>query len=171
MDTSSLYQSKLTTPDQAVASIPSGSKLSIGMAMAEPPALLKALADRAEDGKIENVRLYYFEATSIAGKTVLRYELNDRLIPYCMFITAAERALIKRGLEDGGHKVINYVPNNFHQTPRLLIYDIGIDTFVCTVSPMDRHGYFSFGTGNDYSTKVGVRPSGLSSRSTRTCRA
>jgi itaconate CoA-transferase len=71
-----------------------------------------------------------------------------------MFVTAAERALIKRGVEDGGRKVINYVPNNFHQAPRLLIDDIGIDTFVHTVSPMDRHGYFSFGTGNDYSTKV-----------------
>src|SRR5580700_8419488 len=154
MDIDERYQSKLTTPDQAVASIPSGSRLSMGMAMAEPPALLKALADRAEAGRIENVRLYYFEATSIAGKTVLRYELNDRLIPYCMFITATERALIKRGVEDGGRKVINYVPNNFHQTPRLLIDEIGIDTFVCTVSPMDQHGYFSFGTGNDYSTKV-----------------
>jgi itaconate CoA-transferase len=71
-----------------------------------------------------------------------------------MFVTATERALIKRGMEDGGRKVINYVPNNFHQAPRLLIDEIGIDTFVCTVSPMDRHGYFSFGTGNDYSTKV-----------------
>src|SRR5271155_5842472 len=154
MDGSSLYQSKLTMPEQAVASVASGSKLSMGMAMAEPPALLKALADRAEAGKVENVRIYYFEATSIAGKTVLRYELNDRLIPYCMFVSATERALIKRGMDDGGRKVINYVPNNFHQAPRLLIEDIGIDTFVCTVSPMDRHGYFSFGTGNDYSTKV-----------------
>jgi len=45
MDVDSFYQSKLTTPDQAVASIPAGSKLSMGMAMAEPPALLKALAD------------------------------------------------------------------------------------------------------------------------------
>jgi itaconate CoA-transferase len=51
------------------------------------------------------------------------------------------------------------VPSNFHQAPRLLTEEIGIDTFVCTVSPMDRHGYFSFGTGNDYSTKV-ARASG-----------
>src|ERR1700680_1127519 len=71
-----------------------------------------------------------------------------------MFITETERALIKRGIEDGDRKVINYVPNNFHQAPRLLIEEIGIDTFVTTVSPMDAHGYFSFGTGNDYSTKV-----------------
>ena len=154
MDIGSLYQSKLTTPDQAVAMIPSGSKLSMGMAMAEPPALLKALADRAEAGRITELKVYYFEATSIAGNTILRYELNDRIRPYCMFISASERALIKRGVEDGGRKVINYVPNNFHQAPRLLIDEIGIDTFVCTVSPMDRHGYFSFGTGNDYSTKV-----------------
>jgi itaconate CoA-transferase len=154
MDVGSLYRSKLTTPDRAVASIPSGSKLSIGMATTEPPALLKALADRAEAGGIDDLKVYYFEATSIAGKTILRYELNDRIRPYSMFITATERALIKRGVEDGGRKIINYVPNNFHQAPRMLIDEIGIDTFVCTVSPMDRHGYFTFGTGNDYSTKV-----------------
>src|SRR5580658_7475906 len=154
MDISSLYQSKLTKPDQAVASIPTGSKLSMGMAMAEPPALLKALADRAEAGRIAELEVYYFESTSIAGETILRYELVDRIRPYCMFIAGTERALIRRGVEDGGRKVVNYVPNNFHQTPRLLIEDIGIDTFVCTVSPMDRHGYMSFGVGNDYSTKV-----------------
>jgi itaconate CoA-transferase len=126
----------------------------MGMAMAEPPALLKALADRAEAGKVENVRLYYYEATSIAGKTILRYELNGRLIPYCMFVSAAERALIKRGMEDGDRKVVNYVPSTFHQAPRLLTEEIGIDTFVHTVSPMDGHGYFTFGTGNDYSSTV-----------------
>jgi itaconate CoA-transferase len=154
MDVRSLYRSKLTTPDQAMASIASGSKLSMGMAMAEPPALLKALADRAEAGQIDALKVYYFEATSIAGKTILRYELNEHIQPYCMFVSATERALIKRGMEDGGRKIINYVPSNFHQAPRLLTEEIGIDTFVCTVSPMDRHGYLSFGTGNDYSTKV-----------------
>ena len=154
MDSRTLYQSKLTTPSQAVATIPSGSKLSMGMAMTEPPALLRALADRAQAGGIQDLKVYYMESTSIAGQTILRYELNDRIHPYCMFVSAVERALIKRGAEDGGRKVVDYVPNNFHQATRLLIDEIGIDTFVVTVSPMDRHGYFSFGTGNDYSTKV-----------------
>src|SRR5277367_40118 len=154
MDNHSLYQSKMTTPSQAVATIPSGSRLSMGMAMTEPPALLKALADRAASGLVEDLRLYYFEATSIAAKTVLQYELNDRIQPYCMFIAGAERALIKRGAEDGDRKVVSYVPNNFHQAPRLLTENIGIDTFLVTVAPMDRHGFFSFGLGNDYSTKV-----------------
>ena len=38
MDVASLYASKLTTPEMAVADIPSGSKLSMAMAMSEPPA-------------------------------------------------------------------------------------------------------------------------------------
>jgi itaconate CoA-transferase len=154
MNAITLYQSKLTTPERAVATIPSGSRLSMGMFAAEPPALLKALADRAATGAVGDLRLYYYESARIAGDTVLRYELNDRILPYCMFITGVERALIKRGMEDGGRKVVSYVPSNFHQAVRLLTEEIGIDTFVCTVSPMDRHGYMSFGAGNDYSTKV-----------------
>lgn len=153
MTVDDIYAAKLTTADRAVAAIPSGSKLSMGMAVAEPPALLAAIADRAAEGLVNDLSIYYFESMSTAGKTVLRYELNDRIKPFCMFVTGVERALIKRGLEDG-RKVINYVPNNFHQAIRLLTENVGIDTFVTTVSPMDRHGYFSFGTGNDYATKV-----------------
>jgi itaconate CoA-transferase len=154
MDIASLYASKLTTPEKAVAGIPSGSRVSMGMAVAQPPGLLKALADRAAAGAVEDLRVYYYETTRNAGDTVLRYELNERIRPYCMFVTAVDRALIKRGMQDGGRKVVAYVPNSFHEAPRLLIEEIGIDTFLHTVSPMDRHGYFSFGTGNDYSTKV-----------------
>jgi itaconate CoA-transferase len=154
MDAIALYQSKLTTPKQAVAAVPSGSRLSMGMFAAEPPALLKALADRAAAGAVDDLRVYYYESAEIAGCTIFRYELNDHIKPYCLFVTGVERALIKRGMEDGGRKVVNYVPSTFYQAPRLLIDEIGIDTFVATVSPMDRHGYFSFGTGNDYSTKV-----------------
>jgi itaconate CoA-transferase len=153
-DFTAIYKSKLTTPAEAVGRIASGAKLSMGMAMTAPPALLKALADRAAAGKVDDLKVYYCESTRIAGSTILRYELLDRIRPYCMFISAVERALIKKGMEDGGRKVVNYVPSNFSQFPRVLIEHIAIDTFLVTVSPMDRHGYFSFGTGNDYSSKV-----------------
>lgn len=154
MDIVAEYRSKLKTPEQAVAEVESGSKLSMGMAVAEPPALLGALAERAKAGRLRDLQIYYFESTETAGKTVLRYELLDRMRPYCMFISGVERALIKKGVENGHRKVIHYVPNNFHQAVRLLTEEIHIDTFVTTVSPMDRHGFFSFGTSNDYSTRV-----------------
>jgi itaconate CoA-transferase len=153
-DFTATYKSKLTTPEVAVRRIASGVTLSMGMAMSEPPALLKALADRAAAGKVDDLKVYYYESTRIAGETILRYELTDRIHPYCMFVTPVERALIKRGEQEGGRKVLTYVPSNFSQAPRILTEHIGIDTFLITVSPMDRHGYFTLGTGNDYSSKV-----------------
>jgi acyl-CoA hydrolase len=45
MNTVAIYQSKLTTAEIAVSPIRSGSIISIGMAMCEPPALLRALAE------------------------------------------------------------------------------------------------------------------------------
>ena len=154
MDFRSVYQSKLTTPEAAVESIASGVNLAMGMAMTEPPALLKALADRAAAGNVDGLKLYYFESTRIAAETVLRYELTERIHPYCMFLSPVERALIKRGEQDGRGKILTYVPTNFSQSSRILTEHIGVDTFLVTVSPMDEHGYFTFGTGNDYSTKV-----------------
>ena len=153
MDFDDIYRGKLKSAQDAVSAIPSNSRMAMGMAMAEPPALLKALAARARSGGVEALRLYYFEATSIAGQTVLAYDLVDRIEPYCMFMTKADRDTVKRGLEDD-RKVLRYVPNTFHQAPRLMIEEIGIETFVCTVSPMDKHGYMTFGVGNDYSSKV-----------------
>src|SRR5580698_1767306 len=154
MDLRSTHQSKLTTPEAAVGRIASGVNVSMGMAMPAPPALLKALGDRAAAGKVDDLKIYYFESTRIAGESILRYELTDRIHPYCMFVTDVERALIRKGMQDGGRKVLTYVPSNFHQSTRLLTEHIGIDTFLVTVSAMDRHGYFTFGTGNDYSSKI-----------------
>lgn len=155
MDIKALYKAKLVAPDEAAALVGSNEKISIGMAMTEPPALLAALARRVQTGGLDGLRLYYFESTRILADTLLRYELLDRVRPHCFFLSPVERALIKRGVEDSGRKVIHYVPSTFHQAPRLLNEHIGIETFAMTVSPMDRNGYFSLGTGNDYSSRVG----------------
>ncbi|MFM2278874.1 MAG: Acetyl-CoA hydrolase/transferase N-terminal domain, partial [Pseudomonadota bacterium] len=47
-----IYRSKLLTPDAAAALVESGSDLAMGMAAAEPPALLAALARRVEAGEL-----------------------------------------------------------------------------------------------------------------------
>jgi itaconate CoA-transferase len=50
---------------------------------------------------------------------------------------------------------LNYfVPNYFHQVPRLLKDTVDLDVCVTTVSPMDRFGYFSFGTANDFTSSA-----------------
>jgi acyl-CoA hydrolase len=146
------YKSKLTDSHTAVEQIGSNSLVAIGQAVCQPPALMEALASRAEAGKVDNVKLYYMHAEQDMKRSLLRYELMGRIKPYCMFMQEAERDLNKKGQEDGDRKVVYYVPNSFSQSIRFFTEHIHVDTFLVTVSPMDRNGYFTFGTNNDYTS-------------------
>lgn len=149
-----LYTQRLVTAADAAARIPSGARIAMALGVGQPPAILQALADRAEAGQVDDLRLYYLLSTSIAGETVLRYELMDRIHPYSLFHSAIERRLDARAQEEGRDPVVQLVPTGFQQTPRILCHEIGVDTLVATVSPMDADGNFSFGTNTDYSQPV-----------------
>ena len=151
MNPSELFRARLTTPAAAVAGLPSGAQIAMGMAVAEPPALLRALADRVEAGTLTDLGLWYFHSLDHAGQTLLRYDLLDRVHPRCMFLSPVERALIRRGEADG-RMPIEFVPVAFSESSRLLSQRVALDAFVTTVSPMDRNGWFTFGTSNDYGT-------------------
>ncbi|MGA9582014.1 MAG: acetyl-CoA hydrolase/transferase C-terminal domain-containing protein [Allosphingosinicella sp.] len=147
------YESKRMPAEAAVAGIRSGADIAIGMAVAEPPALLAALAARVEAGELTDLKPWYFHSLVHAGTTLLRYELLDRVRPHCMFLSPIERALIRRG-ETEGRVPIEFVPTAFSESSRLLSERVALDAFVTTVSPMDRNGWFTFGTSNDYATTV-----------------
>jgi len=113
---------------------------------------MQALAERAKAGKVDNVKVYYMHSEEHMKNSLLQYELMGRIKPYCMFMQATERELIKKGVEDGNRKVVYFVPNSFSQSIRFFTEHIELDTFLVTVSPMDRNGYFTFGTNNDYTS-------------------
>lgn len=145
------YKAKLCAPAEAVRFARSGSNISMGMALGEPPALLAALNEKIEAGNLTDIRLWYFHSMPAAAQTLLRYEMMDHVHPHCMFMGPTERALAERG-EKEERKVLNFVPVAFSDAPRLLSQHVQLDTFITTVSPMDKHGYFSFGTNNDYAS-------------------
>ncbi|WP_109354711.1 acetyl-CoA hydrolase/transferase family protein [Sphingorhabdus sp. EL138] len=145
------YAAKLTSAAKAVYGIPSGSHIAMGMAVAEPPALLSALAARAEAGDLSDLKLWYFHSMAHAGKTVLRPGLLAHVRPHCMFLSSIERALLKDASRKGIPPV-EFVPVAFSDSPQLLRDKVPLDSFITTVSPMDRHGWFTFGTSNDYSS-------------------
>jgi itaconate CoA-transferase len=151
MSAADSYKSKLVSAAAAVSTIEAGANVAMGMAMSEPPALLKALADRVEGGDLAGFNLWYFHSLLHAGATVLRYELTNRIRPHCMFLTGIERELMRRGEADGRNPV-EFVPTAFSEAPRILSERIRLDAFIVTVSPMDRNGWFTFGTGNDYAS-------------------
>lgn len=143
------YAERLMSPAAAAALIPSGAKVAMALGVGQPPALLQALADRAEAREVGDVNIYYLLSTAIAGETVLRFDLTDRLRPHSLFHGAIERRLEAQGVE-AGRQAVWFVPTGFQQTPNVLTREIGVDTLLATVSPMDADGYFSFGTNTDY---------------------
>jgi itaconate CoA-transferase len=142
------YRSKVMTSAAAVELIPASGTLSMGMAISEPPALLKALEDRVKRGGIQELRVYYSHSVAAAAATILRYEYMEVIKPHPFFPTVIERTLFERGLQDN-RRVVFYMPGNFSAMPRTLAA-IGIDTFIVMVAPMDTAGFFSCGTNGDY---------------------
>ncbi len=139
------YQRKLTDPDGAAGKIENGNTIVHGLTIAEPPALLAAIANRARAGSLRGLKVYSLLPLSHAARTVLVPELSDCIQAYSWFVGAADRPRVKVGLD-------YFVPNYFHQIPRLCRDFMKIDVTITTVSPMDRSGYFSFGTANDFTS-------------------
>lgn len=137
------YSQKLATPEKAVEDINNSSTIVHGMAVGEPPALLAAIADRARSGDLTDIKVFSLLPMEHSAKTILAPDLSDRILSYCWFVSPSDRGLVKAGLN-------YFVPNEFHQVPRLCRDFMEIDVTVTTVSPMDKVGFFSFGAINDY---------------------
>ena len=147
------YQRKLTTADKAVEPILSNSNFSFGMGAGQPPALLNAVANRLKAGDLQNLKIYYKIAMEHAAKTVMAKEVLHTVELFPLFMTAYDRQIIDEQRKTG-KKVLSYLPCYFYQIPRILTEYVSIDSFIITVSPMDKAGYFSLGTNNDYSSTV-----------------
>lgn len=147
-----LYKKKLMSSEQAVQLIDRKCNIAFGMAVSQPPALLEAIANRAKAKDFEELKVYYMHAEEPANNTILQYELMDVIKPHPAFIGSKERALMKQGDANGNRKVIFYVPNSFSHLPRYFRENISLDACVVTVSPMDKSGFFTLGTNNDYTS-------------------
>lgn len=143
------YRRKLATPDQAVEKIREGATIAHGLTMAEPPALLAAIARRLRAGGLKRLKVFSLLPLKPVCDTLLAPDLMDCVEAYSWFVSGGTRGLVQVGLN-------YYIPNHFHQVPRLITEFMSLDVMVTTVSPMDRAGFFSFGTANDY-TSTGAR--------------
>jgi acyl-CoA hydrolase len=132
------YKAKLTTAEEAAKHIKSGDRIAMPPGAGEPRALSQAIAQRAEKGEIEGVRVdnVYTFGTS---NPLWDPKLKGRVIPTTLFLCSAQRWAIDEGVGD-------FTPIYYQDCPR--VYDQGdrpLDVFIADVSPMDKHGYFTFG--------------------------
>ena len=144
------YQRKLMTAEQAIGLLESGDHIVKAMAVSEPPALLEALAARVEANDLTDITVYYYHSLDYAARTILRYDLLDRIRLKCGFYHTVERQLAKRGREEG-RKLFEFLPNSFGEFPKMLRSErLHVDATILTVSPMDQAGFFTFGVNHDY---------------------
>ena len=99
--------------------------------------------DRVRQGDLKDLKVYSLLPMANAAATILSPDLAGLIHPHCWFLTGADRDQVRSGAHI-------FVPNQFHQIPRLIREFMEVDVTVTTVSPMDRAGFFSFGTVNDY---------------------
>jgi itaconate CoA-transferase len=145
-----LYRSRLTFPQQALRDLPKRCSVLLGIFAAQPPSLVRALADRAKAGEIDEARVYYMHATPATVEALIRLDLMEVISLYPFFLGAGERGLVRQ-LNERSRKVIHFVPNSFSEIPRIVRELPPFDVFLLQVSPMDRAGWFSFGPSGAYS--------------------
>ena len=151
MDIEILYQQKLMSAENACTVLRDKQNLILGMGVAMPPRLVEAVAGIVKSEAFSALHLYYMHGSQTLGETLLTSELANTVCPRPLFMSTHDRVALK-GLPN--RSLMEFVPATFHQVGRLLTEQIEPHCFMVTVSPMDKHGYFSLGTNADYGASV-----------------
>ena len=136
MNYEELYRSKLTSPQEAVKSVRSGDWVDYGWCTGTPDALDKALAARYEeltDVKVRGGILFEKPAIMSVPDVTSHFTWNS------WHMSGVERKMIADGSTF-------YAPIRYSELPRYYRENVPpIRAAMFQVSPMDSHGYFSFG--------------------------
>lgn len=150
MDPLTLYDQKRTTPSEAYRFLNDDENLILGMGVAMPPALMSGVATALKDGALNRLKLYYMHGSEALKNTLLSAEFVEKIKARPLFLSHHDRAAMHSCTPTN----IEFVPASLHQAGRLLTEQIEPHCFMVTVSPMDKHGYFSLGTNADYGASV-----------------
>jgi len=134
------YKRKLTTVEEAVKIVKSGDWVDFGFGAGMPEALMNAVAERKSELENVNVRdtLWLFPNDKFVSERGQKtFTVNS------WFLTARTRKVVN---EETG----TTYPEYFSDIPGFYTRYLKNDVFMVSVSPMDDHGYFSFGTAVTY---------------------
>lgn len=125
------YQQKLCTPEAAAATVQSGDHLCFPICAGEPTLFVKALAARRHEleGVVVNQQ-HHLCPDYLTEESIPHIRVNS------WFTSHVSRKAVQNGWAD-------FVPNYFHEVPKLLRDYWPVDLAGTVVSPMDEHGFFT----------------------------
>ncbi|MGE5371216.1 MAG: acetyl-CoA hydrolase/transferase family protein [Solirubrobacterales bacterium] len=145
-----MYRRKLMTPEQAVKAIRSGTTMVTPLGNGEPPAIMEALGQWILAGGVENLHL--ISGLQVTAGTLYTPQVFEKGITIdSIYVGPVVRQWVQQGL-------CTYTPNHLSEVSSFTwrIHD-NVETVAYTVSPMDKHGFFTTGTHCDYAWEVWKR--------------
>jgi acetyl-CoA hydrolase len=135
MSWQSIYQSHVTTPDEAVKAIESGCRIFLTGNVSVPKKVLAALVKRAPE--LQDVEIC--QALTVGPADYVSPEMEGHLRVNTMFISANVRKAVQEGRAD-------FTPVLLSEFPLLFKNNIlPLDVAMIHVSPPDEHGFCSLG--------------------------
>lgn len=134
-----IYNSKLTTAQEAIKEIHDGDKVVTGFACGEPFGLERALVENYEsyhDVEIINM-------LTLGDSPWVRPEMKGHFTLNCLFASQSNRKEISNG-------TCEFTTSHFYEIPDIIEHYMCPRVALVMVSPPDEHGYVSFGTTVDY---------------------
>ena len=129
---------KKLNPEEVVGLIDKGADIIIPIANGEPVQLLDILEERAD--QLDGVKIH--QMLALRERSYIKGEL-EQLKHVSYFLSGATRKVYQQAK-------MELVPNNFHEIPKMLKKTTKMSMIMTVASPMDEHGYFTFGTQADY---------------------
>ena len=144
-----IYRRRVTTAEEAVASIRSGQRVWIHPGCCTPKPLVDAMVARAPE--LENVEVIHI--LTLAQAPYVEPGMERHFRHRALFTGGNVRQAVNEGRAD-------FVPIHLHEVPKLITDGlIEVDVCLIHVSPPDEHGFCSYGAGVD-ATKTAVEHSG-----------
>lgn len=134
-----LYKEKLVTPSKAALCIKSGDNVVISMGAGEPTILLDAMTERKSE--LQDVRIHQMLPLTMPKYMQKGMERHFRHVSW--FNSAINRPGVKAGQA-------GIMMGYLHEYPLFFKEHLPVNVFMGTVSPMDRHGFFSFGVSVNF---------------------
>lgn len=138
MDYKALYNQKLTTAAAIAAQVQDNWTLSMDSGVAQTPAIMAAIADRAKTEGLRGVKVHcmleVFPFEFFADNMLL-----GKMTGVSWFASSAARNAVNGGFAE-------YIPSYYRDMPGHIRRNYEVDAYCVSVSPMDKHGYFSLAT-------------------------
>lgn len=134
-----IYESKLTTAEEAIKLIKDDDKVVVGFGCGEPFGIERALEANYLDYK--NVEL--ISMLTLGDSPWCRPEMKGHLKLNSLFASQSNRAAISSGDSE-------FTTSHFYEIPDVIENYMCPRVSIVMVSPPDEHGYVSFGTTVDY---------------------